>query len=247
FVRQSACGKAIALSLLTSILAGCKGVPTKAERQARHDLKSVESTFRPNGKKPGLPVLTEDSGLSNYLTFAMLNQPKVETAYFDWAASVERITQARSFPDPQFTFQMDIQSAVTSVMPGLMGNIPWPDKLRVGAEVASQESRSKYFNFQGAVLESAYQVKRAYYQLYFFSEKIRINGEPLNLLSNREEPTGSKNEVGRTTLKDVFGIQMEKARLKKEFVTLALSRGAWIMQFRGAWGLKADDPPPPLP
>ena len=32
--------------------------------------------------------------------------------------SIERITQARSLPDPQLTFQMDIQNIVTSVMPG---------------------------------------------------------------------------------------------------------------------------------
>jgi outer membrane protein TolC len=233
--------------LAVGLLPGCKGFPTEGEKQARRDLKAAEATYRPNGQKPRLPELNENSGLSNYLTFAMLNQPKVEAAYYDWAASVERITQARSFPDPQFTFQMDIQSAVTSVMPGLMGNIPWPDKLRVGAEVASQESRSKYFNFQGAVLESAYQVKRAYYQLYFVAEKIRVNRETLNLLNNLEELARSQNEVGRTTLQDVLRIQMEQSRLQTEILNLDHSRAALIMQFKGAMGLKADDPAPPMP
>src|ERR1051325_4390785 len=120
--------------IAAALLAGCKGVPTKSEKEARRTLQSIEKSYRPHGAKPALPVLNEDSGLSNYLTFAMLNQPKVEAAYYDWVASVERITQARSFPDPQFTFQMDIQNAVTSVMPGLMGAMPWPDKLRVGAQ-----------------------------------------------------------------------------------------------------------------
>jgi DNA-directed RNA polymerase subunit L len=119
-------------------------------------MKAVTQTYRPDGQKAALPLLTASASLSNYLTYALLNQPKVEAAYYDWSASIERITQARSFPDPQFTFQMDIQNIVSSIMPGLMGTIPRPDKLRVGASIASAESRAKYFAFQSAVLESAF-------------------------------------------------------------------------------------------
>ena len=60
-----------------------------------------------------LPELTADSSLSNYLAFALLNSPAVEAAYYDWAASVENITVARSLPDPQITFQADIMDIVT--------------------------------------------------------------------------------------------------------------------------------------
>lgn len=164
---------------LTWFLAGCKGVPTKGEKEARHQAQTVAADYRPHGQKPPLPALNSDSSLSNYLAFAMLNQPKVEMAYYDWLASIERITQARSFPDPQFTFQMDIQNVVTSIMPGLMGTIPWPDKLRVGAQIASAESQAKYFAFQSAVLGSAFEVKRAYYRLYFLAElSLIIQGMP---------------------------------------------------------------------
>ena len=103
------------------LLASCKGIPTKGEKAAREQMKEVTGGYRPNGQKPALPVLRSDSSLSNFLAYAMLNQPSVEAAYYDWAASVERITEARSFPDPAFAFQMDVQKVVTSVMPGLMG------------------------------------------------------------------------------------------------------------------------------
>ena len=76
---------------------------------------------------------------------------------------MERITLARSLPDPQFTFQMDIQSVVTSVMPGLMGVVPWPGRPRLGAEVASAESAAKRAAFEAAALRSAFDLKRAYY------------------------------------------------------------------------------------
>ncbi len=232
---------------LLLLLAGCNGIPTKAEKQARRQAAAVAATYRPNGVKPVLPVLTPDSGLSNYLTFAMLNQPQVESAYYDWAASVERITQARSLPDPQLTFQMDIQSVVTSIMPGLMGTIPWPEKLRVGAQAASAESQAKYFAFQSAVLTSAFEVKRTYYQLYYLSEKVRVNQEMLRLLSDLEKLARAQNEVGKVTLQDVLRAQIEQDRLRTDVANLEDSRDSLIAQFKASLGLTPADPTPPLP
>ena len=229
------------------LLTGCQGISTKSERAAREQLQIEAWTYRPGDHKPGLPLLTPESGLSNYLAYAMLNQPAVEAAYYDWAASVERITQARSLPDPQFTFQMDIQNIVTSIMPGLMGSIPWPDKLRVGAQVASAETQAKYFAFQSAVLSSAFEVKRTYYQLYFLSEKIRVNQETLLLLNNLEKTARAQNDAGRVTLQDVLRAQIEQARLRTEIANLDDSRSSLIAQFKAALGLGGNDPAPPVP
>jgi outer membrane protein, heavy metal efflux system len=229
------------------VFAGCKGIPTRGERAARKQSQTVAASYRPKGQKPVLPVLTSESSLSNYLTFAMLNQPKVEIAYYDWLASVERITQARSLPDPQFTFQMDIQNIVTSIMPGLMGAIPWPEKLRIGAQIASAESQSKYFAFQSAVFNSAFELKRAYYQIYFLAEKIRVDRETLGLLSDLETAARAQNEVGKGTLQDVLRAQIEEDSLKTEIANLEDSRGELLAQFKGALGLGASDPEPPVP
>ena len=228
------------------LLAGCTGVPTRSEQEARRDLREVQQAFRPLDKVP-LPLVTTNSTLNELLSFAMLNQPKVAAAYFDWAASVERITTARSFPDPQLTFQMDIQNIVTSIMPGLMGSIPWPSRLRAGAEVASAESRAKYFNFQSAVLESAFAVKRAYYQLSFLAEKIRVNQETLGLVADLEKLARAQNEVGKVTLQDVLRAQIEQDRLRNDMANLEDSRHALLAQFKAALGLKAEDTTPPMP
>jgi cobalt-zinc-cadmium efflux system outer membrane protein len=240
------CGWSV-VGVFALLLAGCKGIPTKAEKEARRQAEMVAADYRPHGAKPVLPVLTADSSLSNFLAYAMLNTPEVEAAYYDWAASVERITQARSFPDPQLTFQLDIQSVVTSIMPGLMANIPWPEKLRVGAEIASAESQSKYFTFQSAVLQTAFEVKRTYYQLYFLAEKIRVNQETLQLLGDLEKLALTQNEVGKVTLQDVLRAQIEQDRLRSEIANLEDSRSSLIAQFKAALGMKAQEPTPPIP
>ena len=235
------------LLLVSAILAGCKGFPTQGEKEARHAIQAVTADYRPRGQKPPLSVLTANSSLSNYLAFAMLNQPKVETAYDDWRASIERITQTRSLPDPQLTFQMDIQNIVTSVMPGLMGAIPWPDKLRVAAQVASAESQSKYFAFQSTVLRSAFDVKRAYYQLYFLTEKVQVDQETLRVLSDLEKIALAQNQAGKVTSQDVLRAQIEEASLKTEITNLEDSRSALMAQLKAALGLGGNDPEPPMP
>lgn len=234
-------------ALAAMLLAGCKGAPVKGEKEARQQVQSVADTYRPNGQKPALPVLTTNAGLADFLTYALLNQPKVEATYFDWVASVERITVQRSLPDPQLTFQMDIQDVVTSVMPGLMMNFPGMGKLRAAGEQAAAASQGGYFNFKAASLESAYEVKRTYYRLYFLEEKIRVNRENLQLLSELERLARTQNEVGKATLQDVLRAQIDQSRLKNDILNLEDSREPLLAQFKAALGLASNDPAPPVP
>jgi outer membrane protein TolC len=194
--------------ILLVLLAGCKGTPTKGEKEARS---------------------------------------QVEAAYFDWLASVERITVERSLPDPQVTFQMDIQEVVTSLMPGLMMSFPGMGKLRAAAAVATAESEAKYYAFQTASLQSAYAVERAYYQLYFLEEKIRVNRENLSLLGELAKLARALNEVGKATLQDVLRAQNEQSGVENDIANLEDSRGPLLAQFKAALGFRADEPAPPLP
>jgi outer membrane protein TolC len=171
----------------------------------------------------------------------------VEAAYFDWLASVERITVQRSLPDPQITFQMDIQQVVTSLMPGLMMSFPGMGKLRAAGEVAAAASQGGYFAFKAASLASAYQVKSTYYRLYFLEEKIRVNRENLSLLQDLERLARSQNEVGKATLQDVLRAQIEQERLNNELLNLDDSRGPLLAQWQAALGLGPNEPAPPVP
>src|ERR1039457_4162584 len=209
----------VSLSLLV-LLAGCKGTPTKGEKEARRQVQAAAGSYRPDGRKPELPVLTSQSSLSNYLTYALLNQPQVEAAYFDWLASVEGITVTRSLPDPQLTFQMDIQQVVTSLMPGLMMSFPGAGKLRAAGALAAAESHAQYFAFRSASLQSAYAVEGAYYQLYFLEEKIRVSAESLTLLTELTKLARAQDEVGKVTLQDVLRAQIEQDRLQAEIANL---------------------------
>jgi outer membrane protein TolC len=235
---------AAGLAVLGLLLTGCTGIQQPGERQARGDLASVQQAYWPGATVPGSDA---NAGLSNYLQFAILTQPEVRAAYFDWAASVERITVERSLPDPKLTFQAYIQDVLTSLMPGLMQDFPGPGKLKAAANAASAESKAKYFAFESAALKTAFTVKQMYYQLWFLDEKIRINRETLNLLTDLEKSARAQNEVGKVTLQDVYRAQIEQDKLTTEISNLEDSRRPLTAQFKGALGLTRDQPDPALP
>jgi outer membrane protein TolC len=232
---------------LSLMLPGCEGVPTEGERRAQQDLQTVAAAYRPQHQRPPLPQLRSNESLSTFLQFAILNQPRVEAAYYDWAATVRRITVARSLPDPQFRFEMDVADIVSSVLPGLMMDFPGFGKLEAAANVATAESQAKYFAFESSVLQTAFGVKKAYYQHHFVDAKIGVNQETLRLLANLEKVARAQHEAGKATLQDVLRVQIEHDRVVTAISNLKDSRNVLLAQFKAALGLKEPDPTPPVP
>lgn len=230
-----------------ALLTGCVGVRTDGERRAQKAHATVEQSYRPTGGRPPLPKLDTNAPLHDFLLFAMLNQPQVEAAYFDWAASVRRITVERSLPDPRLTFQSDIADTVMSLMPGLMMDFPGPGKLRAAANVATAVSDARYYLFESAVLRTAFALKKAYYQLYFLDAKVSVNRKTLALLTDLEKLARTQNEVGKVTLQDVLRAQIEQDRLTTEIENLDDSHNPLLAQFKAALGLSAEQPNPPVP
>ncbi len=238
---------AAGLLLILILLAGCKGIPTQGERDAQASLERLGMAYRPEDRRPVLPTLQTNSSLNLFIHFAILNQPQVEAAYYEWAAAVRRITVERSLPDPLLTFQTDIADTVMSLMPGLMMDFPGPGKIKAAANVATAESEARYFVFESALLQAAFDLKRAYYQLHFLDAKIDVNRQTLALLAGLERLARTRNEVGSVTLQDVLRAQIEQERLMTEIANLEDSRHPLIARFKAALGLKPEQPPPPVP
>ena len=229
------------------VLAGCRGIQTPGEMQARHDLGAVAGQYRPTNDIPALPELTADSTLSNFLAFALLNSPTVEAAFYDWSASVENITVSRSLPDPQLTLQAYITDTLTSLMPGLAWNFPGPGKLKARAGVAAAESQGKYFAFETAVLQAAFNLKRAYYQLALLDEQLQLKRETLSLLENQERAVRAQNQAGTATLADSLRVQGERDRVGTDLANLEDSRQSVQENFKAALGLTPGQTNPPTP
>jgi outer membrane protein TolC len=228
-------------------LAGCRGVPTPGEQQARRDFNTVARHYQPAPDRPPLPALTPDSSLSNYLAFALLNSPAVQAAFYDWSAAVENITVTRSLPDPQLTLQAYITDTLTSLMPGLAWNVPGPGKRGVRTRVATAASEGKYFAFEQAVLQAAFDLEKAYANLGLLTAQLRINRETLALLDQLDRAARAQNESSQGPLAAVLRLQSDRDRLRTELDSLADSRRSLLEKFKGALGLTPSQPDPPMP
>jgi len=229
------------------MLAGCRGIPTQGEKQARRELGTVARQYCPGNQPPALPELTSDSGLSNFLAYALLNSPLVEAAFYDWSASVENITVTRSLPDPQLTFQAYIQDTITSLMPGFAWSFPGPGKLKARAGVAAAESEAKYFTFESAVFQAAFSLKSAYYKLGLLHEQLRLKREMLSLLDSQERAIRAQNVAGSAALPDLLRVQGGQDRVRTELAGLEDSRHSLLENFKAALGLTPGRADPPTP
>lgn len=245
-MNNSLAARSIGVALVV-VLAGCTGTPTASERQARADVETVRSMYRPGDAKPTLPILSKDSPLADYLRFAMLNNPKIEAEYYAWAASVERITGARSLPDPRITFEADITSMLETVMPGLMIDLPGPGKLRAAGDVAAGESRASYFRFEIEVLRTAMALKSAYFRLHFLEDTLRVQKETLALLGDLETQAQQQVAAGRSGIQDVLRAQIDREQLTTQIANLEDSRSVLLAEFHSALGLRSDDSTVPVP
>ena len=234
----------ILLPLLSGLLAaGCRGLPAAGEKSARQEVALIARQVA----AASVPALKADASLGETVAFALRQQPQVAAAYADWAASVEQITVERSLPDPKLTFEFYLADTIASLMPGLAIDVPGPGKLKTRAALATAESRAKYFQFESAVLQTAFDVEKAYYPLSFLEERLRVNRQSLALLTGLEALARTQDEVGKATLQDVLRAQIEQEKLRNETANLEDSRHVLMAQFKAALGLAYNESDPAIP
>ena len=242
FMKFRSCS--ILLPLLVGLLvAGCRGLPAVGEKSARQDVATIAGEL----SVTSAPPLKPDANLREAVAFALRHQPQVTAAYAEWATSVEQITVERSRPDPKLTFEFYLADTITSLMPGLAMDVPGPGKLKTRAALATAASRAKYFQFETAVLQTAFDVEKAYYPLSFLEERLRVNRQSLALLTGLEALARTQDVVGKATLQDVLRAQIEREKLRNETANLEDSRHVLMAQYKAALGLAYRDPEPVVP
>ncbi len=249
--------RVIVLLLLGGVLAlaGCRGIPTKGEQLARQEQREFANHFRPDGHPPTLPALSATSSLDDFLRYAVLRHPKVEAGYYEWAASIERITTARSLPDPVFTVGIDVQKGleddvanmVMALMGGVMTELPGPGKLRARADLQTEESRAQFARFQSTSIEAALGARSAYYDLFLVEKRLAITEKNLAFVRDIEESARRRSEAGLSSLQDVLQAESDVARLESDLTSLKDQRTALVAVWKSALGIAPSESDPPIP
>ncbi|MDR0902031.1 MAG: TolC family protein [Opitutaceae bacterium] len=234
-------------SLAAALLAGC-GTPSY-EKQARDGVAAVARNFRPTDRPVALPVLAEDSPAGDYLRFALLKHPRVEAAFYEWRASVEAITPARSQPDPQLSFEADITDMVMTAMPGFMFDFMGRGKRAAMGREAAAASAVAYRDYVTVVLNTATAVRKAWVELDYAGEAIALRRQSAALLEQAAGMAQADYVTGRgmASLEKQTNILNESAKLKLALATLEDRRDATRARFKAALGLRREEADPAWP
>lgn len=212
------------------------------------EFNKISQRYRPSDTKPPLPILKPDSPSSDFLIYALLNNPRVESAFYDWKATIEESTVARYQLYPKLTLSAEIERMVMAFLTGLIAEIIWPEKPILRGDSLSFEARKKRYIFENEILTTLLKVKKTIYEAMLLEDKIQLTKEIVILLEALESLIEKNLSVAKgVEAKELVMVQMEKERLQIEVVNLEDARKPLMSRWREALGIPASDPDPPLP
>ncbi|MCQ4574089.1 MAG: TolC family protein [Candidatus Brocadiales bacterium] len=161
---------------------------------------------------------------------AVDNNPDIRASLNRWEASQEAIDAARSLDDPRAGFQIRNAKSPIQVegpgwnryrrMGGVSQKIPFPGKLRLRGEIASQSSEMSKSNWEETITTITAMAKSAYYNLHYVHKAIDISREDKDLLKNLARTAETRYRVGKTPQRDVLAAQVELAKVINNLMVL---------------------------
>jgi cobalt-zinc-cadmium efflux system outer membrane protein len=163
--------------------------------------------------------------LEDYLAFAAMHNAGLQVAFEQWKIAVEQVPQARSLPDPKFTYGYFIEEVETRVGPQrnkleIMQTFPWFGEIESRTDAAAAAAKAARKRYEAAKLKLFAEVKDAFYEYTYLARAIEIAKENLELIQHFEEVARTKYIAASTGHPDVIRAQIELARLEDKLKTL---------------------------
>lgn len=199
-----------------------------------------------------LPILTAESTLRDYLTYAALNNPGLKSSFERWRASLEEIPQVRALPDPKVSYTRYLEEVETRVGPqrnrfGVSQSLPWPGTLMLRGQVAVSDARIAGKEFQEARLSLFYRVKKACYEYGYAIRALSIMRANRELLLRFEKIAREQYRFGAKNHHDVIKAQVELAETEDRIQELESLLIPLRAEFNAALNRAPDAPVPSTP
>ena len=192
-----------------------------------------------------LPVLGPDASLRDYLTYAALKSPALRAAFDQWKAAVEQGPQARSLPNPKFTYGYYIREVETRVGPqrhrlALAQKLPWFGTLDLRGATARAAAESAFQQYQARKLRLFYDIKDAYYEYYYLGQAVEITRQNVRLLENLERVVSASYRAAAAEHPHLIRLQVELGKLSDRLAGLRDMRQPVMARLAAALDLPAD-------
>jgi len=163
--------------------------------------------------------------LGDYLSFAAMHNAGLQVAFEQWKIAVEQVPQARSLPDPKFTYGYFIEEVETRIGPQrnkleIMQTFPWFGEIEARTDAVAAAAKAARKRYEATKLKLFSEVKDAFYEYTYLARAIEIAKENLELIQHFEEIARTKYITAATGHPDVIRAQIELARLEDRLKTL---------------------------
>jgi cobalt-zinc-cadmium efflux system outer membrane protein len=219
----------LAVSTLTLIISGTALFVAVSSAQAMDTGEAqttADSLSASYERSEHLPIdIDSTSGLDDYLLYSLRQSPALRRAFYRWKATLEKSNYAGALPDPTFSFGYFIENVETRVGPqnqrlSLKQPFPWFGTLGAKKEMATQGANAAFQKYQSEKLKLFYQVKAAWYDLYYLGRDIALTRDNLQLLLFWESVVRAKYKVALKQHPDLIKAQVEAGKLEDRLLTL---------------------------
>ncbi len=174
--------------------------------------------------------------LNDYLKTAAENNSGLKYRFNEYMASLEKVDQVASLPDPQFAFGYFIMPVETRNGPqtfklSYSQLFPWFGTLKTSDNMATHSAKAKYESFEEAKSKLFLDVKSAYYELYFINKSIGITTDNIKILESFKQIALINIESGKASAVDELRVEMQLADLENKLAFLNDQRGVNQIKF----------------
>jgi outer membrane protein TolC len=189
-------------------------------------------------------VMAVDSSttLDEFLAIAALQSPALRQAFYRWRASLEKTGYAGAMPDPMLSYGYFVENVETRVGPqnqkfSLKQSIPWFGTLGSRRAIADEAANAGFRKYQAEKLRLFYDVRAAYYDLYYLGRDIALTKDNLELLKFWGSVALTKYKVALRKHPDVIKAQVELAKLEDRLLTLQDKIGPTVAHLKAVVNL----------
>jgi len=174
--------------------------------------------------------------LNRYLVTAAQNNPGVKSKFSAYMAGMEKVPQVGGLPDLSFAFGYFIQPVETRVGPqraklSIAQTFPWFGLLSSREDVATARAEGLYEAFEESKSKLYFEVKSAYFDLYFVEKSIDISRENIKILNTLLQLTLIKIESGSASIVDDYRVEMELNDIENQLVLLQDTKEEYTVRF----------------
>ena len=163
--------------------------------------------------------------LDSLLQLVVENNTQLKSIELEYESVMEKKNQVNQLPNPQLGVGVPALRPETRLGPQMMmvsasQIFPWFGTLKSKEEVVISMSKAKYEQIAIVKLDLFYQVKSAYYQLYFLDQKQSVLRSNIKLYESLEAISLANVESGQATLSDVLRVKTKLQSLRQQLLMI---------------------------